>query len=107
MEQLLIAVGDDILGAAMKGGGIFAAVAVVQLLIIGLFIRLSRTINTLALTVSTLAGQVANLASQDDLKEMDQAQKKVNEILHDRCTKLSKEVARVDGICHVLASKGK
>ena len=112
MEQILIAVSDDILGAAMKSGGLFAAVAVVQMLIIYLFIRLSRTMTTLAATVSTLAGQVANLATMDDLKETDgrvslakEKQKNINEQLHDRCTGLVNRVSKLEGICEAYRSK--
>ena len=112
MEQLLIAVSDDILGLSLKSGGLFAAVAVVQMLIIYLFIRLSRTMNTLAGTVSALAGQVGHLATQNDLKNLDEKikaakekQKSVNEILHDRCTGLVARVSKLEGICETYRSK--
>ena len=112
MEQILIAVSDDILGAAMKDGGLFAAVAMVQMLIIYLFIRLSRTMNTLAGTVNALAVQVTNLVTQNDLKSLDdkiraakEKQKIINETLHDRCTGLVNRVSKLEGICEAYRSK--
>ncbi|MDR2946318.1 MAG: hypothetical protein LBV79_06200 [Candidatus Adiutrix sp.] len=112
MEQLLVAVSDDILGAAMKGGGLFAAVAVVQMLLLYLFFRLSRTMSTLAKSVGDLAGKVADLATHDDLQKIEEQvqsakdkQETVNKELHDRCTKLVSSVSKLEGVCETWRKK--
>lgn len=112
MEHVITTATQHVLGAAVQTGGLALGFALLQVLFLVLFVRLSRVVTSLSRSVGDLAGNISRLATRDDLEKLEaetesafEKQRREDATLHDRCTGLVNRVARVEGICDTCRRK--